>query len=89
MQDVNIVKLKALQARFDRIEDVLSAQSSLIDISVLCKWREVIHDLLDGEIDLGHDDDLVSGYVELPDSLAQDDLGDAVRVHLRGRQELE
>lgn len=80
----DVVGVKSAEAFVYRVEDVLPAETHLVDQrTVVNAWRPrvVVHDRVE---DLGHDDDLAARDVELLEGLANDGFRFSIRVHVCG-----
>jgi hypothetical protein len=88
LEDIDVVKLEALQAMFDGFEYMLATEAMLIDVAHrirVCSPNQAFAGCFgDGEKNLCQNDNLIAGEVELFDCFAQDNLGRAIRVYVSG-----
>jgi len=89
LKDVDVIQLQPFKTFLDRIKDVLPTQAMLIDVSLsiwVCYGAPTVTLIaINGPESFGHNDDFISGKLELFDCFAKDDLRKTIGVYLSNR----
>jgi hypothetical protein len=72
-----VIGLKALETGVDRIENVPAGQADVVP-----PWPH-------SHVDLGRQDDILSGHIQVSECLPQCALAVALRVHVSGVEEVD
>jgi len=84
LKNIHVVNLKAFEAGLYRIEDVLARKTVAVDVTFRIRILNVnLGQIFSNRVEnLGQNDNLLSGNLELLEGLPEDDLGLAVGVYI-------